>query len=43
MVSLQCGEITSVPIESAIRNLKKVNLDSPLIEAARGVGTCFGD
>ena len=43
MTSLQCGEITSVPIESAIRNLKKVNLDSPLIEAARGVGTCFGD
>jgi phosphofructokinase-like protein len=43
MVSLQCNEITSVPIESAIRNLKKVNLDSPLIEAARGVGTCFGD
>jgi phosphofructokinase-like protein len=43
MVSLQCGEITSVPIESAIRSLKKVNLDSPLIEAARGVGTCFGD
>jgi 6-phosphofructokinase 1 len=43
MVSLQCGETTSVPIESAIRNLKKVNLDSPLIEAARGVGTCFGD
>jgi phosphofructokinase-like protein len=43
MVSLQCGEITSVPIESAIKNLKKVNLDSPLIEAARGVGTCFGD
>jgi 6-phosphofructokinase 1 len=43
MVSLQCGDITSVPIESAIKNLKKVNLDSPLIEAARGVGTCFGD
>jgi len=43
MTSLQCGEITSVPVESAIRNLKKVNLDSPLIEAARGVGTCFGD
>lgn len=43
MASLQRGEITSVPIQSAIRNLKKVNLDSPLIEAARGVGTCFGD
>jgi phosphofructokinase-like protein len=43
MSSLQSGEITSVPIKSAIRNLKKVNLDSPLIEAARGIGTCFGD
>ena len=43
MSSLQHGKITSVPIESAIRNLKKVNLDSPIIEAARGVGTCFGD
>jgi phosphofructokinase-like protein len=43
MTSLQCGEVIPVPIESAITNLKKVNLDSPLIEAARGVGTCFGD
>jgi len=43
MTSLQCGEVTKVPIESAIKNLKKVNLDSPLIGAARGVGTCFGD
>ena len=43
MSSLQSGEVTSVPIQSAIRKLKKVNLDSPLIEAARGVGTCFGD
>jgi phosphofructokinase-like protein len=43
MSSLQKGEVTSVPIQSAIRNLKKVNLDSSLIEAARGVGTCFGD
>ncbi len=43
MSSLQSGKITAVSIKSAIRNLKKVNLDSPLIEAARGVGTCFGD
>jgi phosphofructokinase-like protein len=43
MSSLQCGEITAVPIQSAIRNLKKVSLDSSLIEAARAVGTCFGD
>jgi 6-phosphofructokinase 1 len=43
MSSLRCGEITAVSIESAIKSLKKVNLDSPLIEAARAVGTCFGD
>ena len=43
MSSLQKGEITSVPIESAIRSLKKVDLASPLVEAARAVGTCFGD
>lgn len=43
MSSLRCGETTSVPIESAIRSLKKVDLASPLVEAARAVGTCFGD
>ncbi len=43
MSSLQKGEIASVPIESAISSLKKVDLSSPLVEAARGVGTCFGD
>jgi 6-phosphofructokinase len=43
MSSLQCGETTSVPIESAIMSLKKVDLASPLVEAARAVGTCFGD
>jgi phosphofructokinase-like protein len=43
MSSLQCGQTTTVPIESAIRSLKKVDLSSPLVEAARAVGTCFGD
>lgn len=43
MSSLQRGEVTSVSIESAISKPKKVNLNSPLIEAAKAIGTCFGD
>jgi len=43
MTSLQCGNIVSVPIQSGITTLKKVPLDYPLIQAARAVGTCFGD
>lgn len=43
MTGLQGGKITSVPIERAIVRLKKVKPDLPLIEAARAVGTSFGD
>jgi hypothetical protein len=43
MTSVQGGRITSVPIRSGIRGLKKVTPELPLIEAARAVGTCFGD
>jgi phosphofructokinase-like protein len=43
MASLQGGEITSVPIQSGIARQKKVTPDLPLIEAAKAVGTCFGD
>lgn len=43
MASLQGGKITSVPIQSGIAKLKKVTPDFPLIEAAKAVGTCFGD
>jgi 6-phosphofructokinase 1 len=43
MASLQRGKITSVPIERAIVRLKKVRPNLPLIEAARAVGTSFGD
>jgi ATP-dependent phosphofructokinase / diphosphate-dependent phosphofructokinase len=43
MTSVQGGNITSVPIQSAIASLKKVPPSFPLIEAARSVGTCFGD
>jgi phosphofructokinase-like protein len=43
MTSVQGGRITSVPIRSGIRGLKKVTPELPLIEAAKAVGTCFGD
>jgi len=43
MASLQGGKITSVPIQSGIVRLKKVTPDLPLIQAAKAVGTCFGD
>jgi len=43
MTSVQGGKITSVPIQSAIASLKIVPQSFPLIEAARSVGTCFGD
>lgn len=43
MTSLKGGKITSVPIVRAIVRLKKVKPNSPLIQAARAVGTCFGD
>ncbi|KPL00967.1 MAG: 6-phosphofructokinase [candidate division Zixibacteria bacterium SM23_73_3] len=43
MTSLQGGAITSVPIRSGIARQKMVTPDFPLIEAAKAVGTCFGD
>ncbi len=43
MTSVQEGKITSVPLRKGIAALKTVPLDFPLIQAARAVGTCFGD
>lgn len=43
MVALKGGRIVAVPIEKAIKKLKTVPLDHPLIEAARAVGTSFGN
>ena len=43
MASIQGIKITSVPIQSAIVRQKKVTPDLPLVQAARAVGTCFGD
>lgn len=43
MVSLRGQEITQVPIVEGIRELKKVNPQGELVEAAKAVGITFGD
>jgi len=43
MVAVEKGLITSVPLETAAGGPRTVPLDHPLIEAARAVGTSFGD
>jgi phosphofructokinase-like protein len=43
LVVVQDGRTTSVPFESVAGQQRLVPLDHPLIQAARGVGTCFGD
>ena len=43
LVVMKGGRINSVPIESVANKVRTVPLDSPLIAAARAVGTGFGD
>jgi 6-phosphofructokinase 1 len=43
MVSLQGTQVTTVAIEEAIKEIRKVPLDSDLLAAARGVGISFGE
>jgi 6-phosphofructokinase len=43
IVVSQHGQITSVPIESVAGQQRLVPLDHPLIQAARAVGSTFGD
>jgi len=43
MVSLKGTEITTVPIEEAISEIKKVDPESNQVKAARAVGVGFGD
>lgn len=43
MVSLQGFDITSVPLEKAVGEMKKVPLDSHLIRTARQLGISFGN
>lgn len=43
MVAVQQGRITDVAIEDVADQERQVPLDCQEIQAARGVGTCFGD
>jgi 6-phosphofructokinase 1 len=42
MVSFQPPAITSVPLESAISNLKLVDPEGELVKMAEGMGVSFG-
>ena len=43
MVALVNGVPTGVPLDKVAGKIKKVPTDHPLLQAAREVGTCFGD
>jgi len=43
MVAIQNGQLTDVPIEDVADQQRLVELDHPLVTAARAVGTCMGD
>lgn len=43
MVAVVNGNITKIPLEEVAGKLKSVNLDHPVLLAARKTGICFGD
>jgi phosphofructokinase-like protein len=43
MVALHPPDILAVPIEAAIKQIKRVSLDSDIMQTARDLGTSFGD
>ena len=43
MVALKGQDIVTVDLNEVSRGIRTVPLDSPIIKAARSVGTCFGD
>lgn len=43
MVALQGGKIVDVPIADAVHKIKAVDVNDPLIAAARALGTSFGE
>jgi 6-phosphofructokinase 1 len=43
MVALQPPEIRAVPLEEAIRQIKRVPLDADTVQTARELGVAFGD
>ena len=43
MVCLKTPRIESVPLEEAVKQLKKVNVDTDMVQAAKAIGVIFGD
>lgn len=43
MVSLRGSEITMVPLEEAIKEIRKVDPESDIVRSAKAVGVSFGD
>ncbi len=43
MVAQHGNKVVDVSLEEAVQKIKQVDLNDPLIDAARAVGTCFGD
>jgi 6-phosphofructokinase 1 len=43
MVTWQNGQVSSVPIEEAIKTYRAVNPEGTLVKTARGLGICLGD
>ena len=43
MVCLKTPEIQSIPIEEAVKQLKKVTVDLDMVQAAKAIGVSFGD
>lgn len=43
MVALNPPEVLSVPLETAISELKRVPVDGDVVRTARALGICFGD
>ena len=43
MVAWQDRQVTSIPIDDAIKNYRAVDPDDTLVKTARGLGICLGD
>jgi len=43
MVAVKGDLLTEVALEAATKGPRQVPMDSPLIQSARSLGTCFGD
>jgi len=43
MVCLKTPNIESVPLEEAVKQLKKVNIEFDMVQAAKAIGVSFGD